>query len=91
MENLFCVLLGSPVQYVFRMMVSVWNQEKNGVRIDISKVLLFWVNNINDFCLAFHQKFIQNPMLLENMLHLEAQTLVIAESEPGNSYHNAHF
>lgn len=30
-------------------------------------------------------------MLLENMLHLERQTLVIAESEAGNSYHNAHF
>lgn len=73
------------------MMDSVWNKEKNGVRVDISKALLLFRVNINDSCSVFHQKFIQNAMLLEKMLHLERCTHVIAESEAGNSYNNTHF
>lgn len=47
------------------MMDGVWNKEKNGGRVDISTALLLFTVNINDFCSVFHQKFIQNAMLLE--------------------------
>ena len=58
------------------MMDGVWNKEKNGVRVDISKALPLFQVNINDSCSIFHQKLIQNPMLVEKMLHLERHTLM---------------
>ena len=73
------------------MMDGVWNKEKNGVRVDISKALLLFQVNINDSCSVFHQKFIQNAMFLEKMLHSERRTHVIAESEAHNSYNNTYF
>lgn len=73
------------------MMDGAQNKEKKGVRVDIGKALLLFRDNINDYCSVFHQKFIQNAMLLERVFHLERSTRVTAESEAVNSYNNTHF
>lgn len=73
------------------MMDGAQNKEKKGVKVDIGKALLLFRKNINDSCSVFHQKFIQNAMLLKKMFHLERSTHVTAESEAVNSYNNTHF
>lgn len=46
------------------------------MRVDISGALLLFTVNINDSYSVFHQKYIQNVMLLEKMLHLVLMPLL---------------